>query len=151
LLLFAGAAQAFSLIVPVLVPGVILIVALKRGWWRQLDVPVDAGAAVGGRPLLGRTKTWRGVAMYTHGGAVTGLLLVLPAMSGAASGVFGGPLAGTLVGFGAGAAYCVGEFVNSFVKRRLGVESSAVVPGGWGVVQRAVDLCDGIFAAALLY
>lgn len=148
------ALEVISLILPVLLPGVALIAALKLGWFARLDVPVDGGAQLAGGPLLGRTKTWRGVLLYCLGGAVVGLGLGLLVPVGAASGIFGGPpvpLGGALTGGLIGAVYCLGEFVNSFVKRRLGIGSSQTATGTAGTVQRVVDLVDGIVAVTLLY
>jgi hypothetical protein len=137
-------AQLVSLLLPILLPGILLIVVLKRGWLRNLDSPVDNGATIGGRPVLGATKTWRGVLVYTAGAVVVGALLdILPV--GAA--VFDGR--GALVGLLVGVAYNLGEFANSFVKRRLGIGSSAV--GGWRRTQAAVDLGDGILVVLVLY
>lgn len=148
------ALEVVSLILPVLLPGVLLIAALKRGWLARLDVPVDGGAQLGGQPLLGRTKTWRGVLLYCLGGALVGLGLGFLAPVGAASGIFGWspvPLGGALTGLLIGAVYCLGEFINSFVKRRLGIGSSRTAAGAAGMVQYAIDLVDGIVAVTVLY
>jgi hypothetical protein len=137
-------AQLASLLLPILLPGILLIVVLKRGWLRRLDSPVDRGVLVGGRPVLGATKTWRGVVVYTAGAVVVGAALdALPA--GAA--VFDGR--GALVGLLVGLAYNAGEFANSRVKRRLGIGSSSL--GRWRRTQQVVDLGDGIAVVLVLY
>src|SRR5690606_15887818 len=99
-------------------------------------------------------KTWRGVLLYCLGGAVVGLGLAFPAQAGAASGIFSlppVPLGGALTGLLIGAVYCLGEFINSFVKRRLGIGSSETATGAAGAVQQAIDLVDGIVAVTILY
>ena len=116
--------QLASLLATVLLPGVALIVVLKQGWMRRLAVPIDAGATWrDGRPLFGRTKTWLGVVIYVGGAAI---------------------------GFAIGVAYVLGELVNSFVKRRVGIASSVETSSRWRGVQRSADLADGIVAVSVL-
>lgn len=139
---------ALSLVLPVLVPGAVLIVALKAGWWRALRRPIDAGATLGGAPVLGSAKTWLGVVLYVVGGVIVGALVGLAPWSDP---VFRA-VPGVLVGLVAGAAYAAGELVNSFVKRRLGVAASAQAGRpGWARLQRVVDLVDGAVAATLAF
>lgn len=75
------------------------------------DWPVDGGLFfVDGRPLLGRSKTWRGLAC------------ALPATAVAAA------LLGWDWHFGAGiaAAAMAGDMLSSFIKRRLGLPASSM-------------------------
>jgi len=76
--------------------------------------PVDGGIILAdGRPLFGRSKTWRGIAV---GLAATALV-------------------GQVLGYGAelgllfGAASLAGDLLSSFVKRRLGIQSSGKALG----------------------
>lgn len=131
-----------------LLPGLALIVSLKRGWFARWRRPIDGGGTWRGRPVLGQNKTWFGVGLYVAGGALIAGLLSL-AGSGAAP-VFGSPW-GVAVGASVGAAYSAGEIVNSFVKRRLGVPPGQVVATRWRRVQEAVDLADGIVLASVVY
>lgn len=73
--------------------------------------PVDGGARfIDGRPLLGPSKTWRGLV-----GAIVCAAL--------AAGLFGfSPATGMLVGAGA----MLGDLLSSFIKRRLGIDSSGM-------------------------
>lgn len=67
--------------------------------------PIDGGARLfDGRPLLGRSKTWRGLAAALLATGLAAPLLGLPVSLGA------------LIGAGAMA----GDLLSSFVKRRLG-------------------------------
>lgn len=134
-----------SLLAPILLPGIVLIVVLKRGWLARLNYPVDGGARFGGRPLLGPTKTWRGVVVYTGGAIVVGALLGAADASAAVFHEWPGAIVGLLVGL----AYNAGEFANSFVKRRLGIGSSML--GRWRTVQQAVDLGDGVLVVFVVY
>ena len=144
------ASQLASLLATILVPGVALIVVLKQGWMRRLAVPIDAGATWrDGRAVFGQTKTWLGVVLYVGGAAVVAAILghpdladwVAPVLRGARSAV---------VGFAIGVAYVLGELVNSFVKRRIGIRSSVETTTRWRPVQRLADLADGIVSVSLL-
>jgi CDP-2,3-bis-(O-geranylgeranyl)-sn-glycerol synthase len=71
---------------------------------RRLDRPLDGGLRLpDGRPLLGRSKTWRGL---------TAALLVT-ATAAALLGV------GWWIGIVIGAAAMGGDLISSFIKRRL--------------------------------
>lgn len=137
-----------TLTLPVLVPGVFLILSLKRGWFGRARRPIDGGAAWQGAPVVGQNKTWFGVVLYVTGGAAVAGVLALAGRFSAD--VFTGPRA-VLAGASIGAAYSVGEIVNSVIKRRLGVPPGQVTTGRWRGVQRAADLADGILCAALVY
>ena len=79
--------------------------------WHQ---PLDSGRNwLDGRPLLGSHKTIRGVIAGVATGAVGGVYLGLPAWLGLAAGVLS----------------MIGDLLSSFLKRRLGKTSGAVVPG----------------------
>jgi len=138
-------ASVVSLLAPILLPGILLIVALKRGWLAALDRPVDGGVLLSGRPVLGATKTWRGVVVYTVGAVVVGAALGVTPGAAAVFTEWPGAVVGLLVGL----AYNAGEFANSFVKRRLGIGSSTL--GRWRTLQRAVDLGDGVLVVFALY
>lgn len=76
----------------------------ERGAW-----PVDAGRCfVDGRPLLGRSKTWRGLLLACAGCAGAAPLLGL----------------GWRLGLAAGALAMAGDLLASFCKRRLGIAAS---------------------------
>jgi hypothetical protein len=82
---------------------------LKRVLGARWGAAIDGGLRfVDGRPLLGPSKTWRGIV-----GAVVTTALVAP--------MLGFDLqAGAIAGFGSMA----GDLLSSFTKRRLGVPSS---------------------------
>lgn len=142
------ALHLFTLTLPVLLPGLFLIISLKRGWFGHFRRPIDGGAALRGAPVVGQNKTWFGVVLYLVGGAaVAGLLSVF---GSAAHPVFTGPMS-LLVGASIGAAYSVGEIINSLIKRRAGIAPGQVTDSRWRHVQRAADLADGIICAALAY
>jgi len=75
--------------------------------------PVDFGKCfVDGRPMLGQSKTWRGVI----GAVACCALLALP---------LGYPV---IVGASAGALAMLGDMLSSFAKRRMALASSARAP-----------------------
>lgn len=142
------ALHLLTLTLPVLLPGLFLIVSLKRGWFGRFRRPIDGGAALRGAPVVGQNKTWFGVVLYVAGGAtVAGLLSLLGPFSHS---VFDGPVS-LAVGASIGAAYSVGEIINSLVKRRAGIAPGQLTMSRWRYVQRTADLADGIICASLAY
>ncbi|HJV63224.1 MAG TPA: CDP-archaeol synthase [Albitalea sp.] len=83
---------------------------LAKRWLGEFgNVPIDAGLRLwDGRPLLGPSKTWRGLAAAIVAATICAPVLGLPAAAGA------------LIG----ATAMAGDALSSFVKRRLGVPSS---------------------------
>ena len=89
-------------------------IAAKRWLGGRWSAPLDGGLRfIDGRPLLGASKTIRGV-----------VAALLAATVGAA--LLGLPLA---VGAWIGAAAVTGDALSSFVKRRLGIASSGRATG----------------------
>ncbi len=81
---------------------------------RRMDYPLDAClTAFDGRPLLGPSKTVRGVLSAV---AVTGLAAPVLGLTWQSGALFGG------------LAMC-GDLVSSFIKRRLGMPSSSMALG----------------------
>lgn len=141
------AIAVISLLAPILLPGILLIVVLRRGWLRPLAVPIDRGALLRARPVFGATKTWLGVLGYLVGAIVVCAALGAAGVGAAVFREWPGAFVGLLVGV----AYNVGELANSFVKRRLGVASSALTGSRWRHLQHAVDLGDGILVVFVVY
>jgi CDP-archaeol synthase len=109
---------------------------------KPLKRPLDGGATIGGRRVLGDNKTWRGALFMIAGPALAAVLLTrwpayrdaLPDAVGAASPV----LWGALVGLGV----VVGELPNSFLKRRLDIAPGAQRRGGAGLALVVLDQAD---------
>lgn len=104
-----------------------------RKLFPRLDAPVDFGRTIGGRPVLGRNKTWRGLLA----GAVVGILaaglqrLLLPSLGWLSIYDYAQWwLLGGLLGLGAG----LGDVIKSFFKRRLDIK-----PGGVWVPWDEID------------
>ena len=76
--------------------------------------PIDGGMVLrDGHPLLGRSKTWRGLAAAFLLAAWASVLIGLPWQAGALS----------------GASAMAGDCLSSFVKRRFGLEPSSMTLG----------------------
>ncbi|MES2917827.1 MAG: CDP-archaeol synthase [Pseudomonadota bacterium] len=108
--------------VPVVIGGVLHMVAVSRNWCPRLVRPVHRG-------LFGANKTWRGfvlVPLFTAGGAL--LLAPVELLLGERAPV--GAAAWGVAGFLAGLGYMLGELPNSFFKRRLGIAPGATPERG---------------------
>ena len=84
-----------------------------------------------GHPLLGRSKTWRGVAAAIVFAACVGVLIGLPWQAGALT----------------GASAMAGDCLSSFVKRRFGLEPISMT---LGLDQVPESLCPAIACSAYL-
>lgn len=119
---------------------------MKYGWLAFLARPMDRGRRLGGQPIFGHSKTWRGpVAVALGAAAVYALqrhgLHHLPVFAGLEL-VDYAVLPGVWLGALAGAAAEFAELPNSFVKRRLGIEPSGTTSGLPGVVFFLWDQLD---------
>ncbi|MBK8899238.1 MAG: CDP-archaeol synthase [Candidatus Competibacteraceae bacterium] len=76
--------------------------------------PLDGGRVLAdGYRWLGDSKTWRGVLLAPLATGVAALFLLLPAD----------------IGIAVGAGAMLGDLLSSFIKRRLGLESSSMALG----------------------
>lgn len=141
--------QAISLLVPVLISGVLFIVAIKRGWLLWLNKPIDLGGTFLGQRIFGDNKNWRGVVFYVLGGTFIVWLLHLaqPQAAWIATVFANEPIA---LGISTTSAYVAGELLNSFIKRRIGLSPGASGVGFTGVVQRVFDNVDGALASGMV-
>lgn len=95
-----------------------------RGY-KFLDKPIDGNRKINGKEILGKNKTWRGLIFAVLAAGFVGLFQfylypIMPSFGlidyGNAKIVF---LAALLLGFGA----ILGDLVESFFKRRIGIPS----------------------------
>jgi len=143
-LIFMG--QAFSITLPILLSGLFFIASLKLDWLKALDKPIDFGFKFGKADLFGPNKNWRGALIYIIGGTlVTDLLHLMQPDQNWIAPVFGSnPL---ILGLAFCATYVLGELVNSFVKRRIGI-----APGSEGnFFQKFMDNTDGALATGIVF
>ena len=81
---------------------------------RRFAGPIDGGLVLrDGHPLLGRSKTWRGLAAAIVLAACAAVLIGLPWQAGVLT----------------GASAMAGDCLSSFVKRRLALEPSSMALG----------------------
>lgn len=130
---------------PLLCSGLILIAAKAKGWLAWLDRPLDRGAMFRGKPLFGPNKTYRG--MVIHLGVV---VLVTSVLQVAAQGnswiseiYLNEPI---VLGLGMATGYLIGELVNSFIKRRLGIAAGAQT----SKLQAFFDNIDGMLGSGVV-
>lgn len=89
----------------------VVAAGLLNGLW---SAPVDGGRSwKDGRPILGKSKTWRGV---VSGALACGLFSLVTGL-------------GFIFGVVFGVIGLVGDMLSSFIKRRLGLASSARAVG----------------------
>ncbi|WP_418317475.1 CDP-archaeol synthase [Piscinibacter sakaiensis] len=100
-------------------------ILVKRLIGQRLAAPLDGGLAFfDGRPLLGPSKTIRGVLAAVVATTIVGMLMGFPALLAAQF----------------GALSMAGDALASFVKRRLGIAPSGRAPGLDQLVEAALPL-----------
>lgn len=115
-----------------------------------LKWPLDGGVELGGKPLLGASKTVRGALVMTVGAlAATVMLARVPAYwSRLPEDVQrAGPLR---LGAVLSAGVVLGELPNSFIKRRLGVAAGDRLRSRWGLALNVWDQADFVPVTWLL-
>jgi hypothetical protein len=128
---------------------------MKHGWLGFLARPIDGGRRLGGRPIFGHSKTFRGPVLVAAGaGAVFAvqqrLLHGVDALA-AIELVDYAQLPGWWVGAVAGAAAELAELPNSFVKRRLAIAPGGTARGARGVVFYLWDQLDLLLGFWLVF
>lgn len=134
------------LLLPLLGGAILHGLCMRFGWFGFLATPMDRGRSFRGRPLFGRSKTFRGPLAVAAGAA-----LVYAAQRGALHGVDAlarielvdyRSLPGAWLGAVVGAAAELAELPNSFVKRRLGIAPGATTRGPLSVLFYVWDQTD---------
>lgn len=142
--------QAVTLLLPLLGSGLVLIATIRLGILNSLNRPIDFGAQLAGKPLIGNSKTFRGLVVHT---VVATLITVVLHFSAQQSDLVA-PLYREnpwILGPGIAIAYLAGEVINSFVKRRLDIAPSESTKENLGrIVQRFFDNTDGVLVVGIL-
>jgi hypothetical protein len=140
-------------ILPVIVAGIAHSAAIRFDLLPQLAKPLDFGVCLGGAPLLGANKTFRGPLIMIVLAAASAWALsfgINAAQLPDGFGFMAQPLPalwlGTLMGFG----YALGELPNSFIKRRLGIAPGTGPDGMAGGVCYVFDQVDSVLGVVLL-
>lgn len=139
--MFDSLLMAWYLQIPVVIGGVLHMLAVTRNSLPALRIPIHAG-------LFGANKTWRGVLLVPLLTAFGALCLWPSEYLLGAKAVFGQPL--WLAGLVAGIGYVLAELPNSLLKRRLGI-APGVAPSRWVVLGDQLDSGLGVALAYWLY
>lgn len=128
---------ALYLQVPVVIGGVLHMLAVTRNLLPALRVPIHAG-------LFGTNKTWRGMLLMPVLTAFGALLLWPSEQWLGEQAVFSQSLWwGGLI---AGLAYVLAELPNSWIKRRLGI-APGTTPSPWVILGDQLDSGIGVALA----
>ena len=101
-----------------------MIPVLMRKRFKFLARPIDCGVKWKGRPIFGKNKTWRGLIAGTLMGALVFWIQILLYEGGITVSISlldysaWCPLFGAMMGLGA----IVGDMIESFFKRRIGIK-----------------------------
>ncbi len=133
--------EAFYLFIPAFLANMAPV--LVRGRIRMLDIPLDFGKNFLGKPILGNNKTFRGLAIGISAamGATYLQYLMMPYIDGLVDYSSWGVI-GFLLGLGA----IVGDALESFFKRRVGIK-----PGRPWVPFDQIDFIIGALIFVSLY
>ncbi|KKQ77374.1 MAG: CDP-diglyceride synthetase [Parcubacteria group bacterium GW2011_GWA1_38_7] len=143
--------QIVSLTLPVLLPGLVLIFALKKNYLKFLDFPLDHHLKINGSRLFGDNKTYRGLLVFLISSTIASLVLqglYLNGYRGFIHPVFkSSPI---LIGILYAVAYAIGELVNSAAKRQMKIAPGAITRSSLKSLQKFMDLSDGIIVVAVM-
>ena len=136
--------EATYLILPLLAAGIVHAPVIKLNLLPRLARPLDFGRTLGGKPILGANKTWRGPLVMSVVAVVvvfvqSQLYWLSPFRS--ISVVDYSHTSWLALGLALGLSYSLAELPNSFVKRQVGIPSGGVTRGR-AVVQYVVDQAD---------
>jgi hypothetical protein len=137
------ALQAATLLLPIAIPALVLIIAIRRDIFPSLDRPIDGGVTWHKRPVMGRNKTYRALLIYLIGSTVVTSVLFYFANHGAVWTHWLFKHNPIVLGIVYALSYELGEYINSFIKRRLGIKPGAVSKR-CVILQRFFDLADGV-------
>jgi hypothetical protein len=134
------------LLLPLLGGAAVHGACLRFGWLDALARPIDGGRRLGGRPIFGHSKTFRGPVTVALGAAAVHALQrdVLHGWAPIAGIelVDYAALPGVWLGALAGGVAELFELPNSFTKRRLDIEPGGTTGGAAGVVFYLWDQLD---------
>ena len=146
------------LILPLLAAAVTHGFFIKFDWLKSLKTPIDRGATLGGKPLFGANKTWRGLIVVATGAtvmaAVQGYWLHRYPTVASWEYFNYGEIQPIVFGVLYGLSAMLAELPNSFVKRRLDIQPGQAGSGFWLTVFYVVDQVDlliGVWVVLAFY
>ena len=138
--------RALWLALPVVLGGLTHVAVIRRGYLSGLAVPLDGGATLRGRRLLGDNKTVRGALVMIAATSAWTAAQWLAHRTGAAPWrwhpIDPAELAWWKVGPLLGAGYILGELPNSALKRQLDIRPGGPAPGGLRPLFWLIDQLD---------
>lgn len=143
--------RIISLTFPLLVSGLSLIIILKKKWLLKLDTPLDHGVFFRGKRIFGDNKTYRGILTHVFVCISVCFILYLGYVTGLSKfihPIFNNPP--ILIGLIYSLLYTLGELINSFIKRQMGISSGGSSNSKYSYLQKFFDLSDGIITAAVV-
>jgi len=131
-------------IFPLLFAGLIHhFVVIKYNLFTFLAKPIDSDKYFNSRPLLGKSKTWRGLLLVpilsSIGSVIISYLVPMP--------ITLNPVwVGLLLGFG----YAIAELPNSFLKRRFDIQAGQKANNKSRVFFLVLDQIDSVIGAIII-
>lgn len=118
---------------------------LKR--WRFLDRPMDFGAVIRGKRMLGPHKTWRGFIFGTIAGLAVFIMQKAWTPTGSSLALFDYSSASVWIGVALAAGALIGDALKSLIKRQIGIE-----PGHpWPVFDQLDYVAGSLLLASPLF
>lgn len=148
-----GPGRTAWVILPVAIAGAVHSVVIGRDLLPRLKKPLDFGVPLGGEPLLGENKTFRGPFVMTVATAVSAWALAFvshPDRFPLSFTFLSRPGPAFRFGLLAGMGYSLGELPNSFVKRRLHIPAGGRPKGTGKALCYLVDQVDSVAGTVLL-
>jgi CDP-archaeol synthase len=145
--------KVLVVILPVVAAGIVHSAAIRFDWLPQLAKPLDFGMRLGGQPLLGANKTFRGPIIMIVVSAASAWALSFWLNAGWLPHGFGfmaQPERAAWLGAVMGLGYALGELPNSFVKRRLGIAPGGTPGGISGAICYMADQVDSVVGVVVL-
>jgi len=131
-------------IFPLLFAGILHhLVIIRYDLFSFLSKPIDHDIHLKGKPLFGKSKTWRGI-------------LLVPILSGIGSLIISQiiiiPLAlhPFLIGLLLGTGYAIAELPNSFIKRQFNIEAGEKSKDKFRTIFLIIDQIDSVIGSIIV-
>jgi len=148
-----GSGAVARVVLPVVLAGVVHSAVIGRDLLPGFKRPLDFGARLGGEPLLGANKTFRGLMVMPAASSVSAWALAFmgePERYPRGFAFLARPGPAFRFGLLAGTGYALAELPNSFVKRRLHIPAGDHPRGIGKALSYVVDQVDSVAGIVLL-
>lgn len=145
-------------LIPAIIAGIINMIWCKSSILKKIQTPIDGGKKFkDGKRILGDNKTWKGILGYilfnTVAAIIWGIICKYANLNSYnffytnyENTIYHNLLIGTLLGI----AYSAFELPNSFIKRRIGIESGKTANGLKKYFFVFLDQADSILGCCLV-